>query len=240
MRQSQTVLLAALAVCALCMVLAAGVARVAISELASDDGEPVSGAPGPQVTRTLDLAGFRSIDVSGTWDVTLTQGTAWNVEVSFPENLERNLRVRVEGDQLVLDYDWRGRNFGDGRPPFTARVSMPELAAAEVSGAGRLEFTGFSGQRLVLDLSAAGEVEGHSGRYESVEVDVSAAGRVDLRDVPVVNADVDLSGATRVVLTMNGGALTGNLSGAGTIEYYGTIREQRVDVSGVGRVISVN
>jgi hypothetical protein len=117
---------------------------------------------------------------------------------------------------------------------------MPELAAAEVSAAGSLEFTGFSGQRLELDLSAAGQLEGHSGRYDTVVLDVSAAGRVDLRDVPVVNADVDLSGAARVVLTMSGGVLTGSLSGAGTIEYYGTIREQRVDVSGVGRIMSVN
>ena len=240
MRQSQTVLLAALAVCALCIVLAAGVARVALSQLANEGGAQRNVDPGPQTTRTLDLAGFHEVDVNGAWQVTLTKGSAWSVEISFPENLEERLRVRVEGDRLVLGYDWTGRNSNRDTPSFIARVSMPDLTAADVSGAARLDFSGFSGERLVLDLSGAGEVQGRAGRYESVSLDVSGAGRIDLRDVPVVDANVDLSGAARGVLQINGGMLSGDLSGASRVEYYGTIREQRVDVSGAASVVQAN
>jgi hypothetical protein len=241
MRQSQTVLLAALAVCALCVVLAAGVARVALSELANDSGGPRSAAPGPPTTRTLALTGFREVDVNGTWAVTVTRGGTWNVEISFPENLENDLRVRVDGDRLVLAHDWNGNwNRNSGGSLFTARVSMPELAAADVSGAGRLDFSGFSGERLVLDVSGVGAIEGEAGRYDFVVLDASSSARVDLRGVPVVDANVDLSGAARVVLEMNGGVLSGDLSGAGQVEYYGTIREQRVDVSGAGSIVSGN
>lgn len=239
MRQSQTVMLAALAVAALAIVLAAGVARVALSQLANGDGASRSADPGEPTTRTLDLAGFRDVDVNGTWDVTVTQGSAWAVEISFPENLETALRVRVEGDRLVLGYDWSGRNLNRSGPSFTARVSMPELAAVDVSGAGRLRFSGFSGNRLAVDLSGSGDVEGQGG-YDSVVIDVSGSGRVDLREVPVVDANVDLSGSASVVLRMNGGVLLADLSGSSRVEYYGTIREQRVDVSGSASVSSAN
>jgi hypothetical protein len=117
---------------------------------------------------------------------------------------------------------------------------MPELAAADVSGAGRLAFSGFSGERLVLDVSGAGAIEGDSGRYDFVVLDANSAARVDLRGVPVVDANVDLSSAARVVLEMNGGVLSGDVSSASHVEYYGTIREQRVDVSGAGSVVSAN
>ena len=224
---------------ALAIVLAAGVARVALSQLAGD-GAPRSSEPGPQTTRTLNLAGFREVDVSGIWDVTVTQGSAWSVEISFPENLERNVRARVEGDRLALDYDWTGSNGSPNGPSFTARVSMPELTSVDVSGAGRLRFSGFSGDRLAVDLSGSSDVEGQGGGYDSVVLDVSGSGRVDLRGVPVVDANVDLSGSASVVLRMNGGVLLADLSGSGRVEYYGTIREQRVDVSGSARVISAN
>ena len=240
MRQSQTVMLAALAVTALAIVLGAGVARVALSQLANGDGASRSADPGQPTTRTLDLAGFRDVDVSGTWDVTVTQGSAWSVEISFPENLENALRVRVDGNRLVLGYDWNSRTGNRSAPSFTARVSMPALAAVDVSGAGRLRFSGFAGDRLAVDLSGAGYVEGQGGSYDSVVLDVSGSGRIDLRGVPVVDANVDLSGSASVVLRMNGGVLLADLSGSSRVEYSGTIREQRVDVSGSASVISTN
>ena len=35
---------------------------------------------------------------------------------------------------------------------------------------------------------------------------------------------------------MNGGALTGSMAGAGAIDYYGTVAEERVRIAGIGRV----
>ncbi|HLF11408.1 MAG TPA: DUF2807 domain-containing protein [Gammaproteobacteria bacterium] len=238
MRQSQIVLLAAFAVVALGMILAAGIARVALSQIAPDTGSDRSTrGPGARTTRSFELESFRSIKVSGTWNVTVVQSAEWSVELSYPENVEDDLRVRVDGDRLVLSYESRGWNWrDDNQRRFTARISMPELTSAEVSGAAALAFSGFHGDRLAIGISGAGRVDGVDGRYDDLSLAVSGAGRVDIRGVAVVDANVSLSGAGHVVLNMDGGVLSGNISGAGRIDYHGTIREQRVDISGAGRV----
>ncbi len=62
---------------------------------------------------------------------------------------------------------------------------------------------------------------------------VSGAGNIDLGGVPVTNADIRVSGAGNIDLNMAGGKLTGSMSGAGSLDYVGTVSEQNVSSSGV-------
>jgi hypothetical protein len=240
MKQSQIVVLSAFALVALGMILSAGIARVALSQLAPELRDRGPQEPGAQTTRTLDLDGFRGIEVRGVWRVTLIRSDEWSVELSFPENFADNLQVRVQGDRLVVQDFTRDRTRRASNARFSARVSMPELTGAEISGAAALAFSGFNGERLTILVSGAGEVEGDSGRYRELELTASGAGRVDLRRVTVVDAFVNLSGAGRANLALDGGVLSGNLSGAGRIDYSGSVREQRVRTSGAGRVTQLD
>jgi hypothetical protein len=63
-------------------------------------------------------------------------------------------------------------------------------------------------------------------------LDLSGVGNADLADVTVTDADVDVSGAGNVKLRMAGGRLTGGVSGAANLEYYGPVSEQSVQQSG--------
>ena len=76
---------------------------------------------------------------------------------------------------------------------------------------------------------AAGEIAGAASRFDALMLDMSGAGNVDLGDVPVTDAEVDISGAGKVALRMAGGRLTGDISGAENLEYYGTVSEESVD-----------
>jgi hypothetical protein len=236
MRQSQIVMASVLAVVALGTALVLGVVRVGMSAaLPARSAE----APGPQTTRSFDdLTGFRGVDASGTWQVEIVRSDRWGVEVSFPENFEDRVQVRVLDERLVLNYRGGGRRFGNDR--LTARISMPDLDHAEVSGAATLSFSGFSGAQLRVELSGAGQIDGRDGRYERISIGVSGAGRVDLGSVLAVDADVDLSGAGRATLGMNGGVLSGEISGAGRVEYSGSTSQQSVRISGAGSVAQVN
>ena len=62
---------------------------------------------------------------------------------------------------------------------------------------------------------------------------MSGAGSVDLDDVATTDAEVTASGATNVRLRMAGGRLTGHMSGAGNLVYFGTVSEQSVSSSGM-------
>jgi hypothetical protein len=236
MKQSQIVVLSAFALVALGMILSAGIARVALSQLAPEVRDRSPQEPGAQATRTLDLDGFRGIAVRGVWRVTLVRSDEWSVELSFPENFADHLQVRVQGDRLVVEDSTRDRSRRGSNDRFSARVSMPELTSAEISGTSAFDFSGFNGERLTIRVSGAAEIQGDASRYRELELAVSGAGRADLRGVTVVDAFVNLSGAGRASLALDGGVLSGNLSGAGRVDYSGSVREQRVRTSGAGSV----
>ena len=231
MKQSHVVLLGALGFVALLMVGSLGWLRYAFSSYEGADRPIITGR---QASRTYDYSGFSAIDVSGQWEVTVTQGTDWQVEVSYPEGLEDRIEVRLDGSTLDLGGSSRGWGWGGfgGRQRLTARITLPALEELDLSGASAVEVSGFTGDELRIDASGAVHVEGTNGRFERLDLDVSGAGNIDLRGVSVRDARVDLSGATNVTLTMDGGELTGNISGAGNLMYYGDVREQSVRSSG--------
>ena len=111
---------------------------------------------------------------------------------------------------------------------------MPALESLDV--VGRLEgvVLGLRGRIVCRSICRApANIRGAASRFETLTLDSSGAGNVDLDDVPVTDADVDVSGAgERQRCDMAGGRLTGDMSGAGNLDYYGTVSEQSVDKSG--------
>lgn len=249
MRKSNAVLGLALAVLAVIVVVLVGVSRLAYSRMAGGETGGETGGTAPisfsnLTTRNYNLKGFSGITFIGSWEVDLEQGDNWQVEVGYPEALENSMRVTVEGDKLVLDPGRRGRHRWNwswwsgvkNQSRLTARIVMPELDALNITGASDMDMSGFEGERLDITVSGAGNIEGDDGYYQELSLTVSGAGNVDMRHMTFVDAQVALSGAGNVELGMDGGVLSGNLSGFGNIEYYGTVSEEKVRVSGFGRV----
>jgi Putative auto-transporter adhesin, head GIN domain len=246
MKKSQKVLSVALVFLFVAVVAVIGLGGYGLSHVAPPalaQSESVAVAEADQVTRTYDLEGFTRIAVAGNWHITLTRGDAWQVRVSYPQALEGRLQVAVDdGDRLDLDYTTRDRGFlGLGHSePMTAEIVMPNLRAVVLAGTAVLDLAGFQGERLAMTVTGAAQVDGHDGRYAALALTVSGAGNVDLEGITVTDAHVDLAGAGDVTLTMDGGVLSGSISGAGKIAYFGTVREQRVNISGFGKVSHAN
>jgi len=223
MRQSQQMMLAALGFVAAVMVAFAVWIRVV--------AEPLPNLSGERVSRTYDLANFDGIEISGRWQVTIERGDAWRVAVEIPAELSDEVETELRGDRLWLYYDGGWRAFRDGFS-LQATITMPALESLDVSGTTNVSFSGFDGASLTLDLSGAGEIRGAASRFDSLLLDMSGAMNVELGDVPVTNAEVDAAGTGNVTLRMAGGRLTGDMSGAANLEYFGTVSEESVDTSG--------
>ncbi len=241
MRQSQLVIVSAVGFLTLLMIIMAAIGRVALSQSDSATTRtPASSAVvvGEQITRTFDLEDFQSVDIEGLWQVNLTQGDEWQVEVSHSEGLEDDVNVYVRGDRLVLDREssggWRWWRRTETR--VRAEIVMPELTELELAGANRLDLSGFAGDQLKVEVAGANQVQGRDGRYDNLELSVAGASDIDLGGIVVTAATVDLAGASKVTLNMNGGVLAGTMAGAGAIGYYGTVAEERVRIAGIGRV----
>lgn len=246
MRTSQVALLSAVGAVALGMLIIVAAMRFGVRDI--EPGQTAGFGSGPRdlgdtITRTLPIRDFRGLVLRGPWVVEVEQGEQWRVQVSYPENGDEELEIEVRDGQLYLDWS-EPRNsrwtwFG-GPDPLRVAVVMPDLDRIEIAGTSQFEFRGFDGEGLELEIAGAANVEGHDSRYDRLDLSVSGAGRVAMEDVLVTDANVDLAGASTVELTMNGGILSGVLSGAGNVRYNGTVSEQRVDVSGFGRVFRVD
>lgn len=250
MKNSQVALFSAFGVLLLGILAAAIVGRFILDSVSSgayDEPRSQTNASGAEAaanaTGAFDLEGFDRIDARGVWKISLEQGEDWNVELTYPERVADDIDVRVDGDRLVLGYDRNGpswwRGFGRSET-FEARVVMPELEGIDVAGAAKLDLSGFAGDGLTISSSGASEIDATRSRFDELMLTVSGAGDVDLREMPVVDARVVLSGAGDIKLNMNGGELSGTVSGAGKVRYEGTVSRESIVVSGFSSVERAN
>ena len=230
MKRSQIALLAMGGVLAGAVIASVVSARIALSAGKSTlvYGEPVSAS--------TELRGFREIEVAGTWRVSASRGDDWQVDLSYPEGFEDRVELHVVGDRLRLGI--RSDSWMDEPDVFpSADIVMPELEAVEVRGSAMLELGGFRGRHLEIDVAGASRLTGHDGHFDALELSVAGASHIDLRGVAVTDADIDLAGASKITLNMNGGALSGFIAGAGSVEYYGSVSAETVRIAGVARVV---
>ncbi len=232
MRTSQRVLLGAVGVVLLVLVAATVWLRLGVTR-----GPELTGA---RASLSPALTGFDAVAVSGQWRVTLTRGASWRVDLDVPTELEQYLEARVVDGRLELGTKvgiWLG---GGDRRLSNAEITLPALSSLVSSGAARVDLSGFDGERLEIAMSGAGKIEGHASRFGTLALTMSGAGAVDLADVTVTDANVRASGASNIKVRMAGGKLTGGMSGAGHLEYSGTISEQAVSTSGAVRIEHVD
>ena len=229
MKRSQVALLSVGAILAGIVIATVVSARIALSHGYSALGETDA------VAGVSELRGFNEVEVDGTWQVNLSQGDDWRMDLSYPDGFEDRVRVHVVGDRLRLGIQsesWLDEP--DIRP--TADTVMPDLEEVEIRGSAKLDVAGFKGRHLDIDVAGAVQVMGRDGRFDELELSVSGASHIDLRGVAVTDADIDLAGASKVTLTMSGGALSGFIAGAGSVEYYGWVTSETVQIAGFARV----
>ena len=229
MKHSQIALLSVIGVLAGAIVASVVSARIALSP---DSTRFVDGA---RISESAELRGVREIEVAGAWRVNASRGDDWKVDLSYSEGYEDRVTARIVGARLRLGTRSESRL---DEPKFrpTADIVMPVLEEVEVRGSARLDLSGFKGERLDIDIAGAAQLTGRDGRFHELELSVAGASHIDLQGVSVTDADIDLAGASKVTLTMAGGALSGTIAGAGSVEYYGWISANRVQTAGFARV----
>ena len=229
MKRSQIALLSVAGILAGIVVATVVSARITLS---LDRSAFVDGA---QVSASTELRGFREIEVAGNWQVNVSRGDDWQMDLSYPGGFEDRVEVHVVGDRLRLgiqsDSWWDEPDFF----PF-ADIVMPELEEVDVKGSAKLDFVGFRGRRLEIDIAGASQLTGRDGQFDALELSVAGASHIDLSGIEVTDANLDLAGASKVTLTMNGGALSGFIAGAGSVQYYGSVSAETVQIAGFARV----
>jgi hypothetical protein len=205
---------------------------------------------GNVVKQERKVASFDAIDVSGTFDIILSQGTAQSVIVEADENLMKIINTEVEGGKLIIDHKKPIQH----STCLKVFITVTDLKSLEMSGAvdvmteGRLtlpefriEGSGASDSKFDLDVQKL-DVESSGGskfkfRGLAAKVHMDVSGAVDLFAYDLITDDftLDISGAGKAQINVNK-ELNVDISGAGTVRYKGNPTKLIENVSGAGSI----
>ncbi len=212
---------------------------------------------GRVTSENRNVSNFNALRLAGLGEVTFTQGDTEALTVQAEDNLMPYIRTEVQNGTLIIDFA-RDHQPANVRPtqPIKFNLSVKNLDAIELSGAGRIQSGNLKSNRLTVQVSGAGDVKIDHVEAANLSSKLSGAGSVELAG-QVTDQDLTLSGigqyqagdlnsqTTRVVVSGAGGStvwsrdnLDVNISGAGSVNYYGSPKIKQT-ITGVGSVKSL-
>lgn len=175
------------------------------------------------------IAPFTSISTEGDFNIEIT--------------CKKDLSLEVEGDDNVLDFVTAevGNNVlrlsssksYSVSEPVTFRISVPNLEAVSVSGAGKINIQGMDNEKFEIDSDGAAAIK-VSGKTTLVDINTNGAGKIDTNNLRAARAIVESNGATQVELDV-ADQLDVTVNGPSSVTYKGDPVVKK-NVNGPGKV----
>jgi hypothetical protein len=185
---------------------------------------------GVAATSTRVLANFNSIDLAGSNNVTVVAGARQSVVVHADRNLLSHVTTQVKAGKLII---------GDvgsfaAKSPMYVEVSVPSLAALDLSGSGNITVTGIRASLLTATLSGDGNIYA-SGSVTRLDVSIDGSGTAQFSDLIARNVDAAVGGSGTIFVTATQ-SLDAKVPGDGTVLYSGSPPQVTSSITGSGAV----
>jgi hypothetical protein len=206
------------------------------------------------MTEERTVSNFSGINMSTLGRVLLTQGDSESLSIEGRDNLVPLIKTEVRDGVLYIYMDENiklllGNNDKD---LLTFTIALKDLSSLSVSGLADVEMGTLTTSGLAVTMSGAGQFKLDQLSAESVNINLSGVGNVDISG-EVTQETIEISGAgsvnaadlkcqtANVTIPGLGGAtvwvtdsLTGNISGGGSVSYYGN-PETNTETTGLGK-----
>ncbi len=224
-----------------------------LSTLLSCNSSSVKG-DGNMQTEQRPVTSFNKIDVSGDWEVILTQGESESVKLEADKNLLGLIETKVEGGDLVIGAK-RNKSLSSEKG-LKVYLTFKNLNKIELSGDVKLSATtkltfdklqleGSGSAELNLDLNANqldADMNGSSktmlkGRISEVLFTISGEGSLSALELNINKCTVDISGDGNASVCVKD-ELNTTISGSGSVQYKGSPLVKK-NISGDGNVSEI-
>ena len=218
-------------------------------------GERVITGSGRVASETRTVAGIERVALEGLGEVELQQGATEALTIEAEDNLLPLITSQVQAGTLRLGFDratWRDTI--QPTAPIRFVLTVRDLAAFDLSGSGSLRASDLQADRLTLRISGAGEVtvehlessaldvhiEGMgnvsvAGQAGEQTLAISGSGQYQAGDLDTQTTQVTISGSGDAVVWARSD-LSINISGNGTVSYWGDPNISRRDIGGTGDI----
>jgi len=181
-------------------------------------------------TENRNVEEFDSIDASGAFKIYATIGDKHSLSVTADDNLLRYIVTKVRNGKLLLDTK---RDLSPRRD-IVITITVKNIKQIEASGACEIFVENINNDFLEIDMSGASDIK-LQGSSDKFSVYLSGAGNVDAKNLIAKKVKISLSGASDAVVHATE-SLDAEVSGVGSVDYYGDPDKVVTDVSGVGSI----
>lgn len=200
-----------------------------ISITFGDSDSKVRGS-GVAMTETRAVAPFTAIDATGVGKLRLRVGEAESLKVTADDNILPLIKTEVKDGVLVLST----KGASNSKTDIVFEATAKTIKRLENSGTVSIEAKGFNGGDLSVEASGVGSIA-LSGRVDSLTAELSGVGSLEAEDLKADRVKTDLSGVGSANVRAEK-AISGNVSGIGSLTWKGAATEVSTNVSGIGRV----
>lgn len=176
------------------------------------------------------LSDFNSLDIGGAYEIDVICGTTPGITINAENNILPLIKTEVSGNTLNI-YNSKSIN---PRKKIRIKVTTANVDVLETSGASNIAVEKINNDRFKLDASGAGKIF-LSGKTGMLRLSLSGAVKVEARDLVADNANVEISGASKADVYASQ-ELRADISGVGSLDYYGNPKNVRRSVSGIGSI----
>lgn len=210
---------------------------------------------GNATSQVRSVGAFSKVDVSGPYDIVITQGATASVRVDADENLQQYIEVVVNGDQLEIDTR-DGINIRP-RKDIKIYITAPLFHALSVTGSGDLKSASkLTSDRLALSVTGSGDmmvdidapmvetkITGSgsisvNGNTRTLNSEINGSGEIHAFNLMSENTDVEISGSGEAEVFASKG-LKISIAGSGDVAYKGTASVNQ-SIAGSGNIRKVD
>jgi hypothetical protein len=180
-------------------------------------GTSGAASPGSRLVATEKRplgASVAEVEVSGPINLTLRQGTAATLEVRGEQRLLANVDTTVDGGTLHIGP--RGILLRH-RQPIEVTLVLPTLEHLSISGSGQHNVSGFSGERIEMNVDGSAGLR-FNGRYREIEAGLHGSGDADITGGNAERVVADVKGTGHMTLVGGARELHAEIAGAGELD----------------------
>lgn len=179
-------------------------------------------------TRSTDE--FTGVDVGGVFEVEITAGKEYSVQVQADDNLLPFIKTEVDSGVLHISTTQRVNSHSTLR----VIVAAPDIDHLDISGVSKVTLSGVKNSELGIHTSGASKVK-LDGETSELNIEVSGASSIDAEALKSKTATVDSSGASKVSVFATD-RLNLEASGASKIQYSGNPASVEKESSGASSI----
>ena len=177
---------------------------------------------------------FTSVANSGPISVRIEVGKAQSVTVSGSDDMVADLQTEVVGSELKLHMRHDSTTFNSHHDGLRVTITMPQLTAFTMAGAGETTITHMSGDSLDVRFGGAGSFKAE-GSVKNLTLNVGGVGSIDTRELHAESANVNVGGVGSVKVWASN-RLDASLGGVGSLTYYGDPKTVNTHGGGLGSI----